>query len=77
MKRNLKINRYFNKKGNSYSTRDEQECLAIICKKLKIEPNPKLDDNYCNNIQKYLTVEKQVKEQYNCNQREIIFSIDI
>jgi|LakMenEpi03Aug12_release.lakeMendotaPanAssembly.Ray.scaffolds.fasta_scaffold1041904_2 hypothetical protein len=73
----IKINRYHNKRGNSYSTRDEQECIDIICKKLKIQSNPKIDADYFKNIDAYLKIEKQVNEQYNCNFREINFNINI
>lgn len=73
----IKINRYHNKKGNSYSTKDENECLDLICKKLKIDSNPKMDNNYSSNIQKYLNIESQVKKQYNCNLRTIDFVIDL
>jgi hypothetical protein len=72
----IKIKRYHNKKGNSYKAREEQECLDIICKKLKISNNPPLDDNYVKNILKYQDIEKQVKQQYDCNLREITFKIN-
>lgn len=72
----IKINRYYNKRGNSYATRDEQQCLDIVCKKLNIDTNPKTnDDNYSKKISLFMDVEKQVKEQYDCNKREIVFKI--
>lgn len=72
----IKINRYTNKKGNSYKTIDENECLNIICRKLKVNSNPKMDNEYQKNIQRYLDIEQQVKKQYNCNLREITFIIN-
>ena len=75
MEKVFKINRYYNKKGNSYASKDEKECLNIICKKLKVSDNPKMDLNYSANIMKYLSIERQVKSQYNCNMREIVFKI--
>jgi hypothetical protein len=71
----IKINRYYNKKGNSYATKDEHHCLTEVCKKLKISNNPKMDVNFSKNIMLYLSVEKQVNEQFDCNKREIIFKI--
>ena len=73
----IKINRYYNKKGNSYNTIDEQGCLDIICQKLKVQTNPKMDDCYIKHTMNYLSIEKQVKEQYNCNYREITFNITL
>ena len=49
----IKINRYHSKRGNSYATRGEQECIDIICKKLKVDMNPKVDANYYKNIDTY------------------------
>lgn len=73
----IKVNRYYNKKGNSYATRDEQQCLDIVLKKLKLLPQPKINDwseeiDYAMKVQ---SIEKQVNTQYNCNARELIFSI--
>ena len=73
----IKINRYHSKRGNSYATRGEQECIDIICKKIKVDMNPKVDANYYKNIDTYLKIEKQVIEQFDCNKREINFCINL
>lgn len=73
----ITINRYYNKKGNSYPTRNVDSCLYIICKKLKVSQNPEVNDDYYKNINLYNTIEKQVKEQYNCNDRKINFKIEL
>lgn len=35
------------------------------------------NDNYYKNINLYNTIEKQVNEQYNCNDRKINFKIEL
>lgn len=73
----IKVNRYYNKRGNSYATRDEQQCLNIVLKKLKLLPQPTFKDwreevDYAMKVQ---SIEKQVNTQYDCNAREIVFYI--
>lgn len=73
----IKVNRYYNKKGNSYATRGEQQCLDIVLKKLKLLPQPVFKDwsEETDYILKVQSIQKQVNTQYNCNARELIFSI--
>lgn len=75
----IKVNRYYNKKGNSYATRGEQQCLDIVLKKLKLLPQPTFKDwsEETDYILKAQSVQKQVNAQYDCNKREINFRIDI
>jgi hypothetical protein len=76
MEKLIKINRYYSKKGNSFATRNEFDCLDLVVKKLKIDTNPSTQDNrYMEHILKYTSVEKQVREQFDCNKREIAFRI--
>ena len=74
----IKVNRYYNKKGNSYATRDEQQCLDVVLKKLKLIPQPKFNDwsEESDYVMKVQSIEKQVNNQYDCNAREIVFSIN-
>lgn len=75
----IKVNRYYNKKGNSYATRDEQQCLDVVLKRLKLIPQPKFNDWWkeTDYVMKVQSVEKQVNTQYDCNRREINFKINI
>lgn len=75
----IKVNRYYNKRGNSYATRDEQQCLDVVLKKLKLLPQPTFKDwrDETDYIIKVQSIQKQVNTQYDCNKREITFKIDI
>lgn len=75
----IKVNRYYDKRGNSYATRDEQKCLDIVLKKLKLLPQPTFKDwsEEVDYIMKVQSIEKQVNTQYDCNKREIEFKIGI
>ena len=75
----IKVNRYYDKRGNSYATRDEQECLDVVLKKLKLIPQPKFNDwsEETDYILKVQSIQKQVNTQYDCNKRKIDFKIEI
>ena len=75
----IKVNRYYNKKGNTYATRDEQQCLDIILKKLKLLPQPIFNDwkDEADYVMKVQSIERQVNSQFDCNKRENVFKIDI
>ena len=75
----IKVNRYYDKRGNSYATRDEQQCLDIVLKKLKLLPQPTFKDwsEETVYILKVQSIQKQVNAQYDCNKRKIDFKIEI
>lgn len=75
----IKVNRYYNKKGNSYATRDEQQCLDIVLKRLKLLPQPIFNDwkDEADYVMKVQSIERQVNSQFDCNKRENVFKIDM
>ena len=75
----IKVNRYHNKKGNTYATRDEQQCFNIVLKRLKLLPQPIFNDwkDEADYVMKVQSIEKQVNSQFDCNKRENVFKIDI
>ena len=67
---------FYDKRGNSYAMRTENDCLEIICRKLGLSLNPKMDNDYVKKIMQIQSIEKQVNEQYDWEKRKIQFIIN-